>query len=39
LFKESEDYDAYLERYDAFMLKDNSFRKWLRSLIWPTPDT
>jgi acetyltransferase-like isoleucine patch superfamily enzyme len=36
LFREVEDYDEYLARYDAFMLKENSLAKWLRSLIMPS---
>ena len=35
LFKEAESYDAYLRRYDAFMLKENTVGRWLRSLILP----
>jgi acetyltransferase-like isoleucine patch superfamily enzyme len=36
LFRETESYDAYLRRYDAFMLQENTVAKWLRSLILPT---
>ena len=36
LFHASEDYEVYLERYDAFMLAENTFGRWLRSLILPT---
>lgn len=36
LFHEIESYDAYLRRYDAFMLQDNTLAKWLRSLLLPT---
>lgn len=36
LFKDVEDYDTYLRRYDAFMLQENSVGKWLRSIILPT---
>jgi acetyltransferase-like isoleucine patch superfamily enzyme len=38
LFQDAEDYDAYLRRYDAFMLKENTLRRWLRSLILPSHD-
>jgi acetyltransferase-like isoleucine patch superfamily enzyme len=38
LFQDAEDYDAYLQRYDAFMLKDNSLSKWLRSVLLPARD-
>jgi acetyltransferase-like isoleucine patch superfamily enzyme len=36
LFKDTENYDAYLRRYDAFMLEGNSFANWLRALVLPT---
>jgi acetyltransferase-like isoleucine patch superfamily enzyme len=36
LFHEAESYDDYLARYDAFMLKDNTLARWLRSLILPS---
>jgi acetyltransferase-like isoleucine patch superfamily enzyme len=36
LFNGTEDYNAYLERYDAFMLQENTWARWLRSLILPT---
>ena len=36
LFHATENYDDYLARYDAFMLRDNSLRQWLRSLILPS---
>jgi acetyltransferase-like isoleucine patch superfamily enzyme len=35
LFHAEENYDAYLKRYDAFMLRENTLRQWLRSLILP----
>lgn len=35
LFSGEEAYDAYLKRYDAFMLKDNRFGSWLRSILLP----
>lgn len=35
LFERSESYEAFLERYDRFMLQDNSFPRWLRSLVLP----
>jgi acetyltransferase-like isoleucine patch superfamily enzyme len=35
LFQATENYDDYLARYDAFMLRENSLRQWLRSLILP----
>jgi len=37
LFQDAaESYDAYLVRYDKFMLQENTFARWLRSLILPT---
>jgi serine acetyltransferase len=36
LFQDAESYDAYLRRYDAFMLQENSLGSWLRSLILPS---
>jgi acetyltransferase-like isoleucine patch superfamily enzyme len=36
LFHDTESYDAYLRRYDAFMLQENTLASWLRSLILPT---
>ena len=36
LFQATENYDDYLARYDAFMLRENSLRHWLRSLILPS---
>jgi acetyltransferase-like isoleucine patch superfamily enzyme len=36
LFRGAENYHEYLQRYDAFMLRDNTLGKWLRSLILPT---
>ena len=36
LFQDAEGYDEYLRRYDAFMLKENSVGKWLRSIILPS---
>ncbi|HEX4354877.1 MAG TPA: DapH/DapD/GlmU-related protein [Polyangiales bacterium] len=36
LFHAAENYDEYIARYDAFMLKDNTLARWLRSLILPT---
>jgi len=36
LFQDTESYDAYLRRYDEFMLSGNSLGAWLRSLILPT---
>jgi len=36
LFENSESYAAFIERYDRFMLKDNSLASWLRSRLWPT---
>jgi serine acetyltransferase len=38
LFQDAEDYDSYLRRYDAFMLKENTLGRWLRSLILPSRD-
>ena len=38
LFQDRESYDDYLVRYDKFMLQENSFGGWLRSLILPTRD-
>lgn len=38
LFGEAESYDAYLKRYDAFMLKDNTLARWVRSLVLPSRD-
>jgi NDP-sugar pyrophosphorylase family protein len=38
LFHDAEGYDAYLVRYDKFMLQENTFSRWLRSLILPTRD-
>ena len=35
LFFGAEDYDAFLRRYDAFMLQGNTLRAWVRSLILP----
>jgi acetyltransferase-like isoleucine patch superfamily enzyme len=35
LFNGAENYEDYLARYDAFMLRENSLRQWLRSLILP----
>jgi acetyltransferase-like isoleucine patch superfamily enzyme len=35
LFQDVESYDAYLKRYDAFMLQENTLAGWLRSLILP----
>jgi hypothetical protein len=36
LFQDAESYDAYLRRYDAFMLQENTLAGWLRSLILPS---
>jgi acetyltransferase-like isoleucine patch superfamily enzyme len=36
LFENRESYDVFLERYDRFMLQDNSLGRWLRSLVLPT---
>jgi acetyltransferase-like isoleucine patch superfamily enzyme len=36
LFERSESYEAFLERYDRFMLQENSLPRWLRSLVLPT---
>jgi acetyltransferase-like isoleucine patch superfamily enzyme len=36
LFETSEDYAAFLERYDRFMLSGNSVVTWLRSRVWPS---
>lgn len=38
LFEQSEDYAAFLERYDRFMLAGNSLSTWLRSRLWPSRD-
>ena len=38
LFTGSEDYEAYLQRYDAFMLQGNTLSNWLRSLLLPRRD-
>jgi acetyltransferase-like isoleucine patch superfamily enzyme len=38
LFQGAEDYHAFLKRYDAFMLQDNTLAKWLRSVVLPTRD-
>jgi acetyltransferase-like isoleucine patch superfamily enzyme len=35
LFEQSEDYEAFLERYNRFMLQENTFGRWLRSLVLP----
>jgi len=36
LFEYPEGYAVFLERYDRFMLQENSFATWLRSRVWPT---
>jgi acetyltransferase-like isoleucine patch superfamily enzyme len=38
LFENSESYEAFLERYDRFMLQENSIGRWLRSRLWPSSD-
>lgn len=36
LFENSESYEAFLERYDRFMLQENTIGRWLRSRLWPS---
>ncbi|MET0386543.1 MAG: acyltransferase [Polyangiales bacterium] len=36
LFQDTENYDDFLRRYDAFMLQENTLGRWLRSLVLPT---
>ncbi len=36
LFTGSESYDAFIARYDEFMLAENSLRDWLRSIVLPS---
>lgn len=36
LFEGTESYEAFMERYDRFMLQGNTLAQWLRSRFWPT---
>lgn len=38
LFENAESYEAFLERYDRFMLQENSIGRWLRSRLWPSSE-